>query len=96
LSSKTHEVEIPELYLLILAVHGNMGDGEIPGLMKAWARGECERLELREELMRMQNERVRELRDRILKVEGGKELVAAVDKTIKDVLGASNDQSEEK
>ena len=39
-----HSVNIPEWALLTIAVHGNMGDGELPDMMKFWARDECKRL----------------------------------------------------
>jgi len=32
------QIEIPVYYLLCVAVHGNMGTGELPELFKVWAR----------------------------------------------------------
>jgi len=60
-----HTVEIPELFLLVIAIHGNMGDGELPDLMKIWARGECGRLGLSEKFRELQKECLDELRLRL-------------------------------
>ena len=65
-----HSVNIPEWALLTIAVHGNMGDGELPDMMKFWARDECKRLGLGEKLEELQEERFQEMRQRMTKVLG--------------------------
>ena len=63
-------VEIPEYFLLTIAVHGNMGDGELPDLMRIWAQNECRRLGLDGKLKELQDERMRDLEKRIRNVMG--------------------------
>jgi len=59
------QVEIPEVYLLTIAVHGNMGSGELPDLMKAWALKECKRAGLEKRVKALQEERLKELAKRL-------------------------------
>lgn len=63
-------VEIPTFYLLTIACYGSMGNGELPKLMQIWAQKLCRELNLSEELKKMQNERLEELRKRIVNVAG--------------------------
>jgi len=63
-------VKIPKDYLLILAVHGNMGDGEIPDFMRIWAEKTCLQCNMETELRELQSERLKELKSRISKVLG--------------------------
>lgn len=83
--SNKHTITIPEFYLLTLAVHGNMGDGEIPDLMKRWARQECERLGLGAELRKLQEERRAEL-NRRLRNTLGDEFVDKIENTINKTM----------
>lgn len=68
--AKQHQVEIPEIYLLILAVYGNMGDGQIPKFMQDWATRECLRLGLHDKLEKERQERYQELKQRVANVIG--------------------------
>ena len=63
-------VEIPEYFLLTIAVHGKMGDGKLPDLMRTWAQNECRRLGLDGKLKELQDERLRDLEKRIRNVMG--------------------------
>lgn len=83
--SAEHTVTIPEFYLLTLAVHGNMGDGEIPDLMKNWAKRECERLNLGVELQKLQEQRRLELNQR-LRNSLGDEFVDKIESTINQTI----------
>lgn len=83
--SKEHTVEIPEFYLLTIAVHGNMGDGELPDLMKAWAQEACKKLGLGDKLRGLQNERRDEL-ERRLRNALGNELVDHTNAVINDTV----------
>jgi hypothetical protein len=59
--SNKHAIEMPEVYLIILAAHGNMGDGEIPTSMKFWAQGEVRRLGLDDKLRKTQEDYTKQL-----------------------------------
>ena len=63
-------IEIPEYFLLTIAVHGNMGDGELPALKRIWAQNECRRLGLDGKLKELQDERLRDSEKRIRNVMG--------------------------
>ncbi|KKN78340.1 hypothetical protein LCGC14_0351990 [marine sediment metagenome] len=65
-----HKVDIPETYLLIIAVHGKMGDGELPDFMRMWAQKECRNLGISEKVSKLQNEKMIELKNRLSKVIG--------------------------
>jgi len=47
----SHKIEIPEAFLLILAAHGNMGDGKLPSFMQSWAESECQRLGIQDKML---------------------------------------------
>ena len=78
-------VEIPKMYLLIIAAHGNMGDGELPDMMKIWAQKECERLGIMKDLKLMQSAHLRELGSRLRNTLGD-ELFGEMTKTIEETL----------
>ena len=83
-------VEIPEYFLLTIAVHGSMGDGELPALMRIWAQNECRRLGLDGKLKELQDERLRDLEKRIRNVMGDDamdELAGKIDKVAKAIKG---------
>jgi len=82
--SQNHSIEIPEFYLLTIAVYGNMGDGELPDLMSTWARRLCKELSLDDELRKLQEERRLELRRRLQNVLG-KDAVEEIETTIDQV-----------
>jgi len=63
-------VYMPVEWLLILAVHGNMGDGEIPDLMKRWAIEKLRESGFHGRYKKMQEERLIELKKRIANVIG--------------------------
>lgn len=65
-------IEVPEIFLLTVAVYGNMGDGELPDLMASWARKKCIELGLGGRLVELQEERREELESRLRKVMGEK------------------------
>lgn len=65
-----YKVSIPEWALLTIAVHGNMGDGELPDMMKDWATGECKRLGLDDKLEAERAERYAQLRARLANLLG--------------------------
>lgn len=68
--SKEHIVTIPEVYLLILAVNGNMGSGDVPDFMRQWAKKEVDRLGLERQYRNLQKEHIDELRSRLRKTLG--------------------------
>jgi hypothetical protein len=78
-------VEIPEFFLLTIAVHGNMGGGELPDIMRVWAQNECQRLGLMDKYVQLQKDRLRELEKRIRNVLGND----AVDKLNSDIRKAA-------
>lgn len=53
----THQIEIPEAFLIILAAHGNMGDGKLPFLMQSWAEQECQRLGIQDKMLQEKEKR---------------------------------------
>lgn len=65
-----HTVEIPESFLLTIAICGKMGSGELPALIQAWAAKECERLGLKDVLKELQEKAIIELGQRMQKVLG--------------------------
>lgn len=84
-----HLVEIPDIYLLTIAVHGNMGDGELPDLMRVWATRLCRELGLEKELHQMQDERHAELRKRLQNALGERfvsDVEGVVEATMRKVL----------
>jgi hypothetical protein len=74
-------VEIPDSFLLTIAVYGNMGDGDLPDIMRIWAQKECRRLGLQEEMIKLQKYRLRELEIKIRNVMGDD----AIDKLGNDI-----------
>lgn len=85
-SEQKVSVEIPTVFLLTLAVFGNMGDGKIPDLMRAWAVSACERAGLDEELAQLRNDRYEELKKRVSKVYGS-EMIGSVELMAHTLLG---------
>jgi hypothetical protein len=85
MADKKHKIEIPEYYLLTIAVYGKMGEGELPDLMATWARRLCAELGLENELRRLQDERYQELKRRLQNVFGD-EFVAQVDVMTKETV----------
>lgn len=79
--NKKHAVEIPEIYLLVLATYGSLGSGKVPKLMQAWATSECERLGLHDQFVALQRRNLVELRER-LKNTLGQESVDYIDSAI--------------
>jgi len=78
-------VEIPEFYLLTIAVYGNMGDGDLPDLMKIWAQKVCKEVGLHEEMIKMQNEKLREQEKRLRNILGD-DMVNDIHNTIEDTI----------
>lgn len=76
---------MPEHYLLILAAHGNMGDGEVPGLMRLWAEGECERLGLAQQMGAERERNLKLLEERLANVIGQQD-VDRIKRTIDTAL----------
>lgn len=89
--SNKHAIEMPEVYLIILAAHGNMGDGEIPTTMKYWAQGEVRRLGLDAKLRQAQDEHSRQLMQRVKNVLGddGMKAIGASLKQLAEAEGRS-------
>ena len=58
-------VEIPKIWLLTLAGHGNMGSGDIPKLMQTWAETVCRENGLEEQMLEAKAQHFKELRDRL-------------------------------
>ncbi len=50
---KTVTVEIPEPYLLLIAVAGKMGSGELLDSMKFWAEKECVKHGLEKDMLNL-------------------------------------------
>ena len=78
-------VSIPQSFLLTLGAHGNMGDGELPSLMRIWAQRECQRLGLSKELKDLQAERIRDLQKRLTNVLG-KDAVTMIEATVNEAI----------
>ena len=74
-------VEIPVVYLLTIACYGNMGDGELPDLMRVWAERKCKELGYTEDLRKMREEKILTLKTRLTNVLGG-ELVGKLEEEI--------------
>lgn len=93
MADKKHTIEIPEYYLLTIAVHGKMGDGELPDLMRTWASRLCRELGLEDELQKLQDERLQELKRRLQNTFGD-EFVAKVEivtkQTVQKLIGNDN------
>jgi len=70
--SEKVRVEIPVTYLLIIACYGNMGDGELPDLMRNWAERKCKELGHAEDLRKMKEEKILTLKTRLTNVLGEK------------------------
>ena len=83
--SEEYMVRIPKFYLLTLAVHGNMGDGELPGLMRTWAERECQKLGLTKEMRQLQDSHLKELQVRLTNVLG-KDMVEQINTTISEAI----------
>jgi len=83
-------IEIPKQYLLIIAVHGNMGDGELPDIMRIWAQNECRRLGIEKQLIELQNDHLRELEKRMRNVLGD-DVMDKLTTNIKKVAKAISD-----
>lgn len=64
------QVEMPDWFLLTIAVHGDMGSGDLSDLMQSWAREQCEKHGLGKRLRELQEENIAELRKRIANVLG--------------------------
>lgn len=80
-----HKIEMPELYLIIIATYGKLGTGDTPRLMQLWAKQECKRLGLTDKLREMQRRNIIELRQQI-KNTLGKETLDSLDKTMNDMI----------
>jgi len=65
-----HSVDIPEGFLIQIAVYGKMGDGELSDYMRNWAVQECKRLGLMQKVITTQSRKIIELRNRLTKVAG--------------------------
>lgn len=74
-------VTMPKWFLLTLAVHGNMGDGELPKLIQIWAQNECKRLEIWDEFVLLQKEKTQELEQRLRNVFGDD----SIDKLVNEI-----------
>ncbi|MEM8780563.1 MAG: hypothetical protein AAGF26_17205 [Cyanobacteria bacterium P01_G01_bin.49] len=72
------KVDIPIEWLLILAVHGNMGDGEIPDIMKRWAKDLLIEFGYESEYTKRQEERLLALTNRLKNVLGDAEASKAI------------------
>lgn len=88
---KQYVVAIPEYFLLILAVGGNMGDGEIPSLMQEWARKEVKRLGFINQYVQMQVEHAGDLGKRLEKTLG-LDVAKDIEKEIKKVISTMREK----
>ena len=89
MSEKTHDVIMPEYYLLVIAVYGNMGDGELPELMKQWASSECRRLGLNNKLEELRAEKLKNIEKIIANIVGKhrtEEIAGFINKTIDELI----------
>lgn len=87
-----HKISIPEWYLLTIAVHGNMGDGELPDLMKTWAEKECRRLGLADKVKELKSERLTELKRRLTNTLGADfvgDVEMMIEGTMKKLTGSN-------
>ena len=73
-------VKIPVEWLLTLAVHGNMGDGEIPDIMQRWAKNKLIEAGYQKEYSDRQREKIKEATQKIKNIIGD-------DKTSKVLMG---------
>lgn len=80
-----HQVEIDEWYLLTIATHGTLGDGELPDLMERWAQQEVERLGLGGKLKELRLEKVRDLESKLRNTLGN-EMVDSLAQSLKEVV----------
>lgn len=71
-------IQIPKFYLLTIAAYGNMGDGELPDIMRKWAERSCLELGLGDQFRIMQQEKISEMRLRLKNVLG-EEFVSEID-----------------
>lgn len=74
-------VEIPEPYLLQVAVAGEMGDGHLLASMQAWAEQECVRCGLEQNMRSLMTKRLEEMRLRLKNVIGD-DLMTEIDTAI--------------
>jgi len=80
-----HKIEIPEIYLIIIATYGKLGTGETPRIMQLWAKQECERLGLRDKVREMQRRNMVELRQQI-KNTLGQEAIDSLDNAMNTII----------
>ena len=66
----TLRVNIPIEWLLILATHGNMGTGQIPDIMKRWAKAKLCDAGYKDIYMQCQQEKIRQLTQNLKNVTG--------------------------
>lgn len=85
MTTKTVTVEIPEAYLIILAVHGNMGDGEVPILMQDWAERQCKQLGLGRKMEDEKIKRYEIVRERATKILGPK-MIEQIERTAEAIF----------
>jgi hypothetical protein len=86
---ETITLEIPESYLLHIAVTGKMGSGEVLDLMRIWAEKECVKHGLERKLRKLQVKNLKELNKRLKNTIGDElmgELDSAIKKTVKKLL----------
>lgn len=82
---KTHSVEIPEGWLVLLAAHGKMGSGDVPRLMQQWAGNQCRVLGIEDKMLEMKAEYTSELRQRLANTLGS-DAMSKVDSLISKTL----------
>lgn len=80
-----HNVEIPETYLIHIAVCGKMGTGELLDSMKFWARSQCNKLGLQKELEEAQINNIKKLQ-KGLENTIGKEKVKIINNAILETI----------
>ena len=81
-------VDIPEQYLIVIAGAGKMGSGELLTTMQYWARKECKKAGLSEQVREFQKDNILKLRQNLENTLGKtsmKKLDKAVVKTLEEL-----------
>lgn len=84
---KKHSVEMPESFLMTIATHGNLGDGDLPRLMQIWAENECKRLNITDDLLKMKHEKYKMLKEQVSNLLGS-DTVERIEKAVSDAAPA--------
>ncbi|MBC8460855.1 MAG: hypothetical protein H8D67_22945 [Deltaproteobacteria bacterium] len=83
--TETITVEIPEQYLLQIAVAGNMGDGQLLKLMQVWAEKECVCHGLKQNMLNLMDKRLDEMRGRLENIIGN-DVMTDIDIAITNIM----------